>query len=70
VPFENFDVYTKQGILLDFDTLFSKVVLARRGGYCFELNELFACLLEQLGFQVTCPDNRRHTLLKYRPPVC
>ncbi|MDF0605268.1 arylamine N-acetyltransferase [Neisseriaceae bacterium TC5R-5] len=53
VPFENFDVYTKQGILLDFDTLFSKVVLARRGGYCFELNELFACLLEQLGFQVS-----------------
>src|SRR5207248_8071509 len=29
-----------------------KIVLRRRGGFCYELNGLFAALLEQLGFRV------------------
>jgi N-hydroxyarylamine O-acetyltransferase len=33
--------------------LFDKVVLRRRGGFCYELNGLFASLLGQLGFNVT-----------------
>jgi N-hydroxyarylamine O-acetyltransferase len=33
--------------------LFRKIVVERRGGYCFELNGLFALLLEALGIAVT-----------------
>ena len=30
----------------------AKLVTARRGGYCFEQNALFAAVLESLGFEV------------------
>src|SRR5207244_12704937 len=39
-------------IVLDEEKLFEKIVLRRRGGFCYELNGLFAALLEQLGFRV------------------
>ncbi len=53
VPFENLDIHLGRSISLDPSDLFQKIVLSRRGGYCFELNGLFALLLEQLGFSVT-----------------
>ena len=53
VPFENLDIHLGRSISLDPSALFRKIVLSRRGGYCFELNGLFALLLEQLGFSVT-----------------
>ncbi|MBI4003056.1 MAG: arylamine N-acetyltransferase, partial [Nitrospira defluvii] len=53
VPFENLDIHLGRPISLDPSDLFRKIVLSRRGGYCFELNGLFALLLEQLGFSVT-----------------
>jgi N-hydroxyarylamine O-acetyltransferase len=40
-------------ISLAEDDLVAKVVTARRGGFCYELNGLFALLLEALGAQVT-----------------
>jgi N-hydroxyarylamine O-acetyltransferase len=40
-------------IVLDQDALFEKIVLRRRGGFCYELNGLFAALLSALGFEVT-----------------
>lgn len=52
VPFENLDVHLRRPISLDPADLFRKIVLSRRGGYCFELNGLFALLLEELGFVV------------------
>ena len=52
VPFENLDVYDAGcEIRLDTDGLYDKIVLRRRGGYCFELNGLFMSLLESLGFE-------------------
>jgi N-hydroxyarylamine O-acetyltransferase len=39
--------------VLDDESLFDKVVARRRGGFCYELNGLFAALLRALGFQVT-----------------
>jgi arylamine N-acetyltransferase len=33
--------------------LYDKIVRRRRGGFCYELNGLFAWLLRQLGFTVT-----------------
>ena len=53
VPFENLSIHANEPILLQEDSLFDKVVLRRRGGFCYELNGLFAALLRQLGFNVT-----------------
>jgi N-hydroxyarylamine O-acetyltransferase len=53
IPFENLDVVLGRPIRLDLDSLQAKLVGARRGGYCFEHNTLFAAVLETLGFAVT-----------------
>ena len=53
VPFENLDIGLKRSIRLDEQSLWNKIVLARRGGFCYELNGLFAWLLKQVGFGVT-----------------
>ena len=53
VPFENLSIALKQPIVLDEDALFNKIVGQGRGGFCYELNGLFAALLRELGFDVT-----------------
>lgn len=50
IPFENLDVHNGCRIVLDEDALFAKVVLRRRGGFCYELNSLFGALLDALGY--------------------
>lgn len=52
IPFENLDVLCRRPIQLDIGSLQKKLVDARRGGYCFEQNLLFATALEALGFCV------------------
>jgi N-hydroxyarylamine O-acetyltransferase len=52
VPFENLDIH-RRPIILDEAALFDKIVMRRRGGFCYELNGLFAALLRALGFDVT-----------------
>src|SRR6188768_1544673 len=53
IPFENLDVLLGLPIALEPDALFQKLVVDRRGGYCFEQNGLFLEVLRELGFQVT-----------------
>jgi N-hydroxyarylamine O-acetyltransferase len=53
VPFENLDIGLKRPIRLAEEALWDKIVVQRRGGFCYELNGLFGWLLTQLGFQVT-----------------
>jgi len=53
VPFENLDIHLGRPILLDEAALFDKIVNRGRGGFCYELNGLFAALLRGLGFRVT-----------------
>jgi N-hydroxyarylamine O-acetyltransferase len=53
VPYENLDVQLGREISLEVDDLVSKLVDRRRGGYCFELNSLFASVLVALGHSVT-----------------
>lgn len=53
VPFENLSIHAGETIQLCEDWLFDKIVARRRGGFCYELNGLFAQLLRQLGFKVT-----------------
>lgn len=52
VPFENLDIHLGVRNVLDFEHVFDKVVRRRRGGWCFEVNGLFALLLEHLGYRV------------------
>lgn len=40
------------GVALDVDALYEKLVERHRGGYCFELNGLFHALLAALGYDV------------------
>jgi len=51
VPFENLDIHLGRPIRLEA-ALFEKIVRQRRGGFCYELNGLFALLLSALGFEV------------------
>lgn len=53
IPFENLDVLAKRPINLDLASLQKKLVADRRGGYCFEVNALFAAALRALGFEFT-----------------
>lgn len=52
VPFENLDIHLGRPIRLSVERFFEKIVWDRRGGFCYELNGLFAALLGDLGFQV------------------
>ncbi|MGX1130624.1 N-hydroxyarylamine O-acetyltransferase [Streptomyces glaucescens] len=53
VPFENLSIHLGEAVVLDEKRLLDKVVGARRGGFCYELNGVFAALLDALGFDVT-----------------
>ncbi len=53
IPFENLDILMGHPILLDSESLESKLVRDCRGGYCFEQNALLLCVLRQIGFSVT-----------------
>ncbi|WUQ40233.1 arylamine N-acetyltransferase [Streptomyces sp. NBC_00234] len=53
VPFENLSIHLGEDIVLEEGALVDKVVGARRGGFCYELNGAFAFLLRALGFRVT-----------------
>ena len=53
IPFENLDIGRGVRISLDKAHLYQKIVKHARGGFCFELNSLFACLLKALNFSVT-----------------
>jgi arylamine N-acetyltransferase len=76
VPYENLDILHHIPLSLDIQDLIEKIVLRRRGGYCFELNSLFGWLLRELGFPVTdfiarfwreesnLPPKRHHHVLK------
>ena len=50
VPFENLDIFLKREIILDLEQLYRKIVINRRGGFCYELNGLFHWLLQEIGF--------------------
>ena len=53
VPFENLDIGLGRPILCDEARFLHKVIVERRGGFCYELNGAFAALLRAIGFDVT-----------------
>ncbi|MCA1923261.1 arylamine N-acetyltransferase family protein [Buttiauxella noackiae] len=52
IPFENLDVLLGRTIRLELDNVFEKLVVAGRGGYCYEQNALLRAALEDIGFEV------------------
>lgn len=53
VVFENLDIHLGRSIEIDVPKTFDKIVTHGRGGFCYELNTLFASLLYSLGYDVT-----------------
>ena len=53
IPYENLDVQLGRPVGLDADAAFAKIVTRGRGGWCYEMNGLFAAVLEEIGFKVT-----------------
>lgn len=53
IPFENLDVLLGRPIVLTAEALMAKLVHGRRGGYCFEQNNLLLLALRALGYRVT-----------------
>jgi len=53
IPFENLDVLLGRAPRLDLEGLQDKLVVRRRGGYCFEHATLLSAALTELGFKPT-----------------
>ena len=53
IPYENLDIQLGRPVGLDAQAAFDKIVTRGRGGWCYEMNELFAAVLEDIGFKVT-----------------
>ncbi|MQA97167.1 MAG: arylamine N-acetyltransferase [Streptosporangiales bacterium] len=53
VPFENLSIHLGEEVSLRPEALAAKLIDARRGGFCYELNGAFAALLRELGYPVT-----------------
>ncbi|MFO7169342.1 MAG: arylamine N-acetyltransferase [Chloroflexota bacterium] len=52
IPYENLDIHLGRRLTLDEEQIFDKIVRQRRGGWCFEMNGLFAWALRAAGFSV------------------
>lgn len=52
MPYENLDIQLGRPIRLDEDSLYAKLILSGRGGYCYEHNGVLAHALEGMGFDV------------------
>ena len=52
IPWENFSLAQNDIVKMDLERIYKKVILGGRGGFCFELNQLFAWLLRQLGYEL------------------
>ncbi|WP_438425491.1 arylamine N-acetyltransferase family protein [Aquimarina macrocephali] len=64
VPFENLDIHYNREITLDIDAIYNKIVVQKRGGFCYELNGLFYHLLKKIGFDVKMISGRVYSKSK------
>ena len=53
VPFENLDVQAGKIVSLVPEEIVEKILVRNRGGYCYEVNGLFAMALQELGLDYT-----------------
>jgi N-hydroxyarylamine O-acetyltransferase len=52
IPYENLEIHFGRKLGLKLERIFERLVLERRGGWCYEMNGLFAWVLRELGFDV------------------
>ncbi|WP_085716702.1 arylamine N-acetyltransferase [Pseudomonas sp. B28(2017)] len=57
-PFENLTTLSGEPVLIDLPSIERKVLHDSRGGYCYELNNLFLALLQSLGFDARAISGR------------
>ncbi|NTW54406.1 MAG: arylamine N-acetyltransferase [Chlorobaculum sp.] len=67
VPFENLDVQAGIVPSLSPEAIYTKIVERRRGGYCYEVNGIFAMALEALGISYRFVAARPMTYAVRRP---
>lgn len=61
IPFEALSVHLDDPTLtmennpidLSMEAVFHKIVVQKRGGYCYEMNKLFAAVLNTIGFEIS-----------------
>jgi len=53
IPYENLDIHRDCPLTVDVPQIYEKIVTNHRGGWCFEMNGLFAWVLREIGFDVT-----------------
>jgi N-hydroxyarylamine O-acetyltransferase len=53
IPYENLDVQLGVPVTIAPEAAFEKIVGRRRGGWCYEMNGVFAAALDAIGFKVT-----------------
>jgi len=53
IAYENLDILAGKPLSLESEALYDKIVVRRRGGYCFELNGLLTYMLREMGFTVS-----------------
>jgi N-hydroxyarylamine O-acetyltransferase len=69
VPFENLSIHLGEPISLEPAALATKILTRGRGGFCYELNGLFAGVLDQLGYRVTLLGARVWDGETFGPPL-
>jgi N-hydroxyarylamine O-acetyltransferase len=57
-PFENLTTLSGEPVLIDLLSIEQKVLHDGRGGYCYELNNLFLALLQELGYDARAISGR------------
>ena len=57
-PFENLTTLSGEPVLIDLPSIEQKVLHDGRGGYCYELNNLFLALLQELGYDARAISGR------------
>ena len=52
IPYENLSIHFGRRLELNLERIFERLVLERRGGWCYEMNGLLAWALREIGFDV------------------
>lgn len=68
IVFEDIDVQLDRGVDISPEAVDAKLITARRGGYCYEQNNLFKRVLTALGYQVDGLLGRVQWMLPLEPP--
>jgi len=53
IPYENLDVQFGRPVTIEIPAIYEKIVVNKRGGWCYEMNGIFGWALKELGFRVT-----------------